>query len=412
MDGFGVWYLGMSHVQWLWLMVGLQLVLFGLGWLGAANLSAEDRTNMRGLGMFNVGVGIGLLLVGMRGYLPYYATHALSNVCSMLSFALLWRAALAMTGDPGHEREQWTLALVGALLLLWFGRSPETGQQRVTVYFLVVAWIAFRGCWQVSRRLWSDQLRWTAAIMLITGWLLGGLFLGRGASGLMSAVSTEFTFDSPPTLILAYVILAAGFTVNLVFANLVFGRMVRQLRRLSRHDMLTGLYNRRAIADALQLEWQRYRRGGPAFSVACIDVDLFKSINDRHGHAAGDQALVGIAGCLQSHIRPGDVIGRSGGEEFWALLMCTDGPTAAQVADRMRQAVAEARGLHPDPGKCVTVSIGVALACSADASIDAIVARADAALYRAKHAGRNQVFLAQDDVGAPVADSAADLAAT
>ena len=394
MDWFGNFSQGMSHLQWLWLMVGLQLLLFGLGWLGAAGVSTDEQVHMRGLAVFNIGVGIGLALIGLRGYLPYLLTHTLSNLCSMLSFTMLWRTGLAMTDQALHAREQALLMAVGAALLLWFGQSPQTGQQRVTVYFLVVSWIAIRGSWQVGRRLWQERLRGTGATMLTVGWLLGGLFLHRGLSGLRSPVSTEFTSDTTPTLVLAYVLLAAGFVANLVFANIVFGRMVRQLRRLSRHDMLTGLYNRRAIVDALQLEWDRFRRGGEAFTVACVDIDLFKQINDRHGHAAGDAALAGTAQALRSQIRPGDVIGRSGGEEFLVLLMCADQDTAIGIAERMRSAVAVAAAIHPDPTRRLTVSIGLATAQAMDVSIDALVARADSAMYLAKRGGRDQVCMA------------------
>jgi diguanylate cyclase (GGDEF)-like protein len=401
MDWFGGLSQGMSHLQWLWLMVGLQLVLFGLGWLGAAGVSSDEQVHMRGLAVFNIGVGISLALIGLRGNLPYLLTHTLSNLCSMLSFAMLWRTALAMTDQAQHAREQTVLMAVGAALVLWFGQSPQTGQQRVTAYFLVVAWIAFRGSWQVGRRLWQDRLRGTGATMLVVGWLLGGLFLHLGLSGLLSTVSTEFTSDTKPTLVLAYVLLAAGFVANMVFANIVFGRMVRQLRRLSRHDMLTGLYNRRAIVDALQLEWDRFRRGGAAFTVACVDIDLFKQINDLHGHAAGDAALVGTAQALRAQIRPGDVIGRSGGEEFLVLLMCADQDTALGIAERMRSAVAAATAIHPDPARRLTVSIGLATALATDATIDALVARADAALYQAKGGGRDRVCMAPTQARGP-----------
>lgn len=409
MDWFGSLSQGMSHLQWLWLMVGLQLLLFGLGWLGAAGVSTDEQVHMRGLAVFNIGVGISLALIGLRGHLPYLLAHTFSNLCSMLSFAMLWRTALAMTGQDRPLREQTVLMLVGTALLLWFGQSPQTGQQRVTAYFLVVAWIAFRGSWQVGRRLWQTRLKGTGATMLVVGWLLGGLFLHRGLSGLLSTVSTEFTSDTRPTLLLAYVLLAAGFVANMVFASIVFGRMVRQLRRLSRHDMLTGLYNRRAIVDALQLEWDRFRRGGAAFSVACVDIDLFKQINDRHGHAAGDAALVGTAQALRAQIRPGDVIGRSGGEEFLVLLMCADQDTALAIVERMRSAVAAAKSIHPDPARNLTVSIGLATALPTDASIDALVARADGALYRAKGSGRDRVCMAP--AAAPPAALAAASAA-
>ena len=115
-----------------------------------------------------------------------------------------------------------------------------------------------------------------------------------------------------------------------------------------------------------------------------IDLDHFKRINDSAGHAAGDAVLVQVAGLLQRQLRAEDVVGRAGGEEFWLVLPDTPRTNAIALAERLRQQVADA-------SLGVTCSVGVALANAADADASQVIARADAALYRAKEGGRNRV---------------------
>jgi len=178
---------------------------------------------------------------------------------------------------------------------------------------------------------------------------------------------------------------------------MVVGRLVTQLQQLSERDALTGLLNRRALAPLLQREAGRLRRYGETYSLMMIDVDHFKSLNDEHGHAAGDAALRKLADVLRDAAREVDHIARLGGEEFCILLPHADLDGAMRLAERVHLAVRDTAWDEFD--RSVTISVGVAVAQSPDESPQAVLARADQALYRAKRAGRNQIVLAEPPRG-------------
>ena len=174
-------------------------------------------------------------------------------------------------------------------------------------------------------------------------------------------------------------------------------QLFERMRELSTRDELTGLANRRLFRTLLDSEIDRARRFQLAFSLLVVDIDHFKYLNDRHGHPAGDSALREVAKLLMSHVRKVDSVARVGGEEFMVLLPRADADDANLVAEKLRIALMEHKfpGGEDQPGGCLTVSIGVAeLSSTDDEHGEAIVARADQALYAAKHAGRNRVFVA------------------
>lgn len=186
-------------------------------------------------------------------------------------------------------------------------------------------------------------------------------------------------------------------------------RMLRASRRrlmaMARRDHLTGLLNRRGLDAVLATELRRARRSGKPLALAVIDIDWFKGYNDHFGHPQGDRALQQVATALTDCLRRGgDAACRHGGEEFVLVLPETGAAGASRVAENCRRAV-EALGLaHPaSPAGRVTVSIGIARtdrteACDAPATqARALLARADDALYAAKHAGRNCVATADFD---------------
>lgn len=161
----------------------------------------------------------------------------------------------------------------------------------------------------------------------------------------------------------------------------------RQLRQLAMTDELTGLPNRRQALHVLN-QALRTRRGTAALMI--LDIDHFKRINDQHGHLAGDEILRALAQAWMGQDQRGITLGRLGGEEFVALLPDGGLPQAMAAADRLRRAVAEldlSRWLGPQP---LTVSVGVTPLLAND-SLGKVLGRADAALYRAKSAGRNRV---------------------
>ena len=167
------------------------------------------------------------------------------------------------------------------------------------------------------------------------------------------------------------------------------------LQRLSALDGLTGIANRRAFDNTVQIEWRRNARTASALSLAMIDVDSFKQYNDCYGHLAGDDCLRQIATAFNRALkRPGDLLARYGGEEFVAILPATALSGGIAIAQQLRQAVHELALPHKSSPTepVVTISVGVASAVPDFVSTPALlIAAADEMLYRAKHAGRNQV---------------------
>ncbi len=166
----------------------------------------------------------------------------------------------------------------------------------------------------------------------------------------------------------------------------------KRLEQMSQTDHLTQVANRRHLFDRLSQEMSRTCRIGQPLAVAILDLDHFKSVNDRYGHLCGDQVLVRVASLLKEHLRPYDLVGRYGGEEFCLVLPNTGNEEAAGLLNRLRQALDQTEIAHEDARLRVTFSAGVASTeCQPHIIADQILSQADEALYRAKSGGRNRV---------------------
>ena len=167
---------------------------------------------------------------------------------------------------------------------------------------------------------------------------------------------------------------------------------IDRLRAEADRDYLTGLANRRRFRQALDDEFQRWRRYNVPCALVLLDIDHLKKINDKHGHSAGDRVIRHVAAALIELSRDNDTTARLGGEEFALLLAGTDGEKAYLVAERLRQAVSAA---PVDEVGTVTISLGVAAVSSHAISERTLYAASDGALYRAKGEGRNLTAVAQ-----------------
>jgi diguanylate cyclase (GGDEF)-like protein len=170
---------------------------------------------------------------------------------------------------------------------------------------------------------------------------------------------------------------------------------------LASKDSLTGIANRRAFDERIAAEWNRAGRDNRQLALLTVDVDYFKKFNDRYGHLVGDACLREVAKTLSfSARRGGDLVARIGGEEFAVLLPNLDLQGAGRVAETLREQIEQLAVEHCDsPMKVVTVSVGVAAARPVKGSnFNALIDWADAALYRAKRAGRNQVVLDRPEI--------------
>ncbi len=168
-----------------------------------------------------------------------------------------------------------------------------------------------------------------------------------------------------------------------------------RLKRLSRTDELTGLLNRRAFADELTNRYHMARRSGRPAAVLYVDLDNFKSVNDVHGHKQGDAVLKGWAAALNRYSRAGDVVARLGGDEFAVWLEDTDEAGARAKAKSILQAASALERYSGDPTRPLGASIGIAVFDPASGeTLDALVARADAAMYAAKRGGKGTIAVA------------------
>lgn len=172
--------------------------------------------------------------------------------------------------------------------------------------------------------------------------------------------------------------------------DIALNRRLAEFEQLALLDPLTGLANRRYIDIHLKScldEWNRYKW---PFSVLMFDLDHFKAVNDAHGHATGDEVLKMTSRVLFANLRSFDLAGRWGGEEFIAICLNLDAPRLHDLAERLRLLIQESALPHPSGPIRVTASIGAASAREGD-SIQSILARADASLYKSKQTGRNRV---------------------
>jgi diguanylate cyclase (GGDEF)-like protein len=161
--------------------------------------------------------------------------------------------------------------------------------------------------------------------------------------------------------------------------------------RLACLDGLTGLNNRRHFMTLAEMEWSRFRRYGRPLALLMMDIDFFKSVNDRYGHDVGDEVIKTIGNIMQNHKRTSDVVGRIGGEEFALLLPEAASDNAAAVGERFRRLVAECSLDAGIERISVTLSVGVGATHDQTSGIEQMMKEADVALYEAKRSGRNRV---------------------
>jgi diguanylate cyclase (GGDEF)-like protein len=382
----------LSSTEVAFLMVASQQAIMSLGWLGAAVLLKVSR---RALLYWSLHAALSAAAVAcLLSAVPAddEAVRAAGNLSIVASLIALQRGVWHFFGraSPWH----WHALLMAISAAASLGTLPAQGAWRVGVVSASLAILCLSTAWDMHAHTRQRlELRWSA--LLAVPMLAAGLvFAMRALAAVLSpqtivaTLSENLAFHAGAAIV--YQIVGLGFQLALV--ALVVAQFVSQLQNASRQDALTGLLNRRAFDEALDAEVQRSRRMGEAFSVLMIDVDRFKDINDRHGHAAGDRALQHLGTLLAAHMRDIDRVGRYGGEEFVVLLPATMQPEAVITAERLRQKIQALPPRWQDRPLALSVSIGVSQWRGQGDDVPSLLARADAALYRAKQAGRNCVM--------------------
>lgn len=282
-------------------------------------------------------------------------------------------------------------ALAGALLWPVLCHLPGAGQgtqARIGFGVLMVAAYTFVIAWELWRERRKSLFSRTAAIVVPC--LHAAIFL-------MPLVMQRFMPEAVASKWLTVFALESiiyGVGTAFIVLLMVKDQHVLIYRRAAATDHLTGLPNRRAFVQGAIELYARHRRRREPVTLLMFDLDHFKSINDRFGHAVGDRVLAALAQGIAALLRPGDVLGRAGGEEFLLLLPRSDLAEAIALAEVLRTHVATMSLELDGRVEPISVSIGVAMRTPGDRDHAALVRRADRALYAAKRAGRNRVVAA------------------
>ncbi|MEO5881262.1 MAG: GGDEF domain-containing protein [Caldimonas sp.] len=340
------------------------------------------------------GVGWALLLLSglaERGSLSDRVLSTLAMAGIAGSLALMASAFDLWCGRKGSSRWPWIIALVMPLgYFLGFSSYPlRVGWANALLTLqmgLLMATVWRKPAVEVGR--W----RWLLVVSLLAQM---AVTLGRGILGAFFT-ETYPTFLAPHPVNYASAVIANATAVLSLMAVLLAHRdeAARELERLATVDGLTGVLNRSAWMRRAETELAVSVRYAYPVAVLMIDLDHFKQINDSRGHAAGDRALVFVARALEAAVRPGDLVGRYGGEEFCVLMNHAENAAAHAFDVRLRGyvgAVAERELGFP-----LEYSAGIAVRSSAEDSLEAMLRRADATLYSAKAQGRSRTLEAGD----------------
>lgn len=336
------------------------------------------------------------------------ATYTTINLDLLVNTLVLCCFLLIQQGldlFTGHPSPRWTyVGLLGGVALIEALRQvgPTWIVWQVALFTLIACWPLMATLVRMASWLRKERKSSIAMVILVVSPLVVtmALFLVRlllVASG-VTPDTVQFSQGSDFDVLATILFLLMLGAFNFSLGTIVLGGTIERLRTISETDQLTGLFNRRVMMRRLLEEHARFLRSGHRYAIISLDLDHFKNINDQYGHGVGDQVLRGICAVLKTCQRNTDTLARMGGEEFMLLAPLTEEAGADIQAQRICKAVAES-DLKTDAGNLrMTISIGAAIVLPTDTSVKAVINRSDAALYRAKEAGRNRVELAP---GAP-----------
>lgn len=338
---------------------------------------------------------VGFVLYAMRDHAPALLTIVVANLVIVAAFCDYQSAIYRLLERREPRGGRWILLGIVLVAVLVFTYGIAAIVWRIVVISLVLAVIAALSARPLLAGPWRtlSAARRVTGLVFVFGIVVLLLRIGNTlmhpeniSNGLESTIGQVALFSTAALLPLLG---SYGFLL------LCTDRMREELERVATTDYLTGLLNRRAIQAAGRAAVASARSSGTGCAVLMLDVDRFKRINDERGHAGGDEALAEVVARVAGAVHEPHLLGRFGGEEFLLLLPHGDVSRAMVVAETLRAAVADvplalASGAWPG-----TVSVGVAVLAERDRDFDDLVRRADAALYRAKDAGRNRVEVAQ-----------------
>lgn len=347
-------------------------------------------------------------LFGLYGAVPDVFSIDLANVALLMSFAVTWTGARVFGGRPVLP----FYAFYGAFVWICLTHIAAIAHWPDLRALLAAAIIAGY-TWMTAWEFWRSR-----AEPLVSRWPIIFMLFAHGALFLLRTPLATILPWSPDNRVFGSIWItvisteALLFTVSIAFLLLAIAkeRAEQRHKTAALFDPLTGVLNRRGfLAECERLVRSRLIGATPS-AVLLLDLDHFKSINDRYGHAAGDAVLRRFAQTANAMIRPTDLLGRFGGEEFAIVLANVGADRAVAVAERIRTAIEKEHVVEDGQLIAATVSIGVAPCSLPKFDIAALLEQADQALYRAKNLGRNRVERAGEADREPPAERRGALA--
>ena len=381
------------QVETLSLLNAVQALALGLMlWVGTHNGNDRALAAIR-LRAMALGVeAVAYVPLALQAMLPPVVLLVGSNALNLLAQAMVVVAIRRLLDEPLRLKTATVIGLLGLAGVTWFGVVHVDYRWRVLwgscaiVGNLLLNLEALRGGCRSRDTRARCVLLWVYLLELaLLMWRNGALWLSSHPPDQMATPSPVNVFY---LLLLGMQPLFASIGFLLLYNEILRG----ELHELARIDPLTGVANRRAMAESSDRLLEQAKSWRGSLGVLLLDADHFKHINDRFGHEGGDRVLQALVGHIQRILRSGDVVGRVGGEEFLVLSPGVDEAGLLALAERIRAEVERSPlEINGEPVH-LTVSIGTAVAGPGDWDMTALLRRADAALYAAKRAGRNRVM--------------------
>lgn len=385
---------------------GIIYAALSLGLTAFVAIASRQVDGQRGFAewtLASLSLALALPLNMLQEHFPLGMAIGVSNFLFMLGWCFLYQAIRAFFGQRQTQglrcKWPWLLALAHGTWMACLAVVIESVAARLYFFnaagaiVLAVAALAVKPPADGSLRIAARLTQWIfTSIAFLHAWRV-----------LWFAVA-----GTPDTVIAPIPIqVIVGIAQSLLQIALTFGFLLMQnfrlndeLREQADMDVLTGLLNRRGLDLRARRLLARAQKARGEMAILMIDIDHFKQVNDTHGHACGDQVLRWLSDQLPAQLRPNDLLGRYGGEEFVALLPDADLSTAYKVAERMRSTIAAHPSNLDNLTVRITLSIGIATAKDANYDLETCLAHADVGLYRAKQAGRNRIELFGQGAGA------------
>ncbi|KQW18501.1 diguanylate cyclase [Afipia sp. Root123D2] len=349
---------------------------------------ARQRRQMLGMVALSYVVdGLILLIYAYAGSTPL-STAPAYVICGLLSVSSFWALSETRLNDRFKDHyfvvQQSSVSLVIMLMFLYI--APEVGCVFLCSLFVIFAFGSLRSTPQQTAVLWTVMTFGLAALFLMTD-----KPIDMPNNTYIERLATLMVFVMTIGRCMFVGIFSSSLRESLYKRGIELREAYKRIEELAELDELTGSFNRRSIMRSLDDEVARAHHTNMPCSVALIDLDWFKKINDLFGHPTGDEVLRTFAITMFANIRGIDKFGRYGGEEFLLILPETTDQAAERTLDRLRAIIADLDWSTFSHSMTVTISAGV-VALQPNETPDSVLARADAALYRAKDMGRNRII--------------------